>query len=215
MKKDDINLFEAYSQVVCSKQEQLDEAGKIARTATRLGALGSALSQGYKSAVEGGGVGFKKTYQMGKQSSILSKLADDTIKNIQALGLVPMKGKRFTPEDKNELIGLMTKFIEDRGGMSSTGQEGDATAGETPVADSIVSVGKNKYTFNGDSNKWEYAYVDAKGKPTGTTTEIKGGPEVQQKLTDAWRKSQSDKVSQYQPEFSQSASTSPQGTTVR
>jgi hypothetical protein len=219
MRQDDINLFEAYTQVVSSDQEQLDEAGMFSRTGTRLGALGGALKQGFNSAMQGDGVGFKKAYQTGKQSSILSKLADDTMTNIQKLGLVPMKGRRFTPEDKNELVELMSKFIEDRGGLSSTGEQGVAL--QSPKPDDVVSVGKNKYTFNGDSKKWEYAYVDSKtGKLTGTTSELKGGPDVQKKLTDAWRKAEENKGKQYEPDFSETQQpttpvTTPQATPKR
>jgi hypothetical protein len=210
MRQDDINLFEAYSQVVSSEREQLDEAGMLARAGARLGSLGGALKQGFQSAMQGGGVGFKKSYQMGKQSSILSKLADETITNIQKLGLVPMNGKRFTPEDKNELVELMSKFIEDRGGLSSTGQQGVALL--NPKQDDTVLVGKNTYIYDQSNRKWDYAYVDSTGKPTGTTSEIKGGPDVQKKLTDAWRKNEENKGKQYEPDFSSQSNTPPTST---
>jgi hypothetical protein len=206
MKQDDINLFEAYSQVVSSEREQLDEAGMLARAGARLGSLGGAIKQGFQSAMQGGGVGFKKSYQMGKQSSILSKLADETITNIQKLGLVPMNGKRFTPEDKNELVDLMSKFIEDRGGLSSTGQQGVALL--NPKQDDTVLIGKNTYTYDENERKWNYAFVGSNGKPTGTTSEIKGGSDVQKKLTDAWRKNEEGKGKQYDPDFSTPSATS-------
>lgn len=209
MRQDDINLFEAYTQVVSSEQEQLDEAGMLARAGTRLGSFGGALKQGLQSAMQGGGVGFKKSYQMGKQKSILTKIADETIKNIESLGLVP-SGTKLSEQDKTELVDVLNKFIENRGGLSSTGQQGIALL--NPKQDDTVLVGKNTYTYDENERKWNYAYVDSAGKPTGTTSEIKGGPDVQKKLTDAWRNAEENKGKQYDPDFSSQSSTTPTST---
>ncbi len=200
MKQDDINLFEAYAQVISSEREQLDEAGMLARAGARLGSLGGALTQGFKSAIEGGGEGFKKTYQMGKQQSILSKIADETVKNIESLGLIPA-GTKLSPEDKNELVGMLNKFIQDRGGLSATGQQGQAL--ENPKGGDSVPIGGNTYEFDDASKKWE------KLLSGGSTQPINVSDEVQKKITDEWRKSKDKEKAKDEPDFSAPATPAP------
>jgi len=200
MKQDDINLFEAYAQVVSSNREQLDEAGMLARAGARLGAVGGALRQGFKSAIEGGGEGFKKTYQMGKQQSILTKIADETIKNIESLGLVP-SGTKLSPQDKTELVNILNKFIENRGGLSSTGQQGKAL--ENPTAGDQVTIGGNSYEFDDASKKWEKLLSGGSTQPLNVTDDI------QKKITDTWRGEKTKEQAKDNPDFSQSTSLKP------
>lgn len=200
MKQDDINLFEAYSQVISSEREQLDEAGMLSRAGARIGALTGALKQGVKSAIDGGGEGFKKTYQMGKQQSILSKIADETVKNIESLGLIPA-GTKLSPEDKTELVGMLNKFIESRGGLSATGQQGQAL--ENPKAGDTVPIGGNTYEFDDASRKWE------KLLSGGSTQPLNVSDEVQKKITDEWRKIKDKEKTKDVPDFSAPATPAP------
>jgi hypothetical protein len=199
MKQDDINLFEAYNQVLSSEREQLDEAGMLARAGTRLGALGNAFKSGVKAFTHGGSEGFAKTYQMGKQKSILSKIADETIKNIESLGLVP-SGTKLSPDDKNELVEMLNKFIENRGGLSSTGQQGQAL--ENPKNEDKVTIGSENFEF--DNGKW---YKATSGGSLETS--INYSDETQKKITDAWRNMNAQKKKQQEPDFSKGASSSP------
>jgi hypothetical protein len=200
MKQDDINLFEAYAQVVSSNREQLDEAGVLARTGARLGALGGAVKQGLKAFTQGGSEGFTKSYQMGKQQSIISKIADETVKNIESLGLIPA-GTKLSPEDKNELVGMLNKFIESRGGLSATGQQGQAL--ENPKGGDSVPIGGNTYEFDDASKKWE------KLLSGGSTQPINVSDEVQNKITDEWRKSKDKEKAKDNPDFSAPATPAP------